>query len=82
MIEIEASAVSDFLSQHEVDEPIVINRQSAPHAVMIPYELFQAMHRANRQVLRVSELTEEDMKAIFNSKPPDDNAQYNDELDN
>jgi len=70
MIEIEASAVSDFLSRHEVDEPIVINRQNAPHAVMIPYELFQVMHAENRQVLGVDELTNGDLEAIHNSKPP------------
>ncbi len=36
MMEINANAVSDFLSQHEVAEPIMIKRQGVPHAVMIP----------------------------------------------
>ncbi len=54
MIKIDAAAVTDFLSQHEVDEPIVINRQGTPHAVMVPYEIFQIMHRNNRRSMSIS----------------------------
>jgi predicted nucleic acid-binding protein len=81
MVEIDASAVTDFLSQHEVEEPIVIKRQGAPHAVMIPYEIFQAMHRENRRAVRVDELTDEEIEGILNSKPSAESYQYNDELD-
>ncbi len=81
MMEIDANAVSDFLSQHEVAEPVMIKRQGVPHAVMIPYEIFQAMHRDNRRALRVEELTDEDMEAIFNSRPPTEHNQYNDETE-
>ncbi|WP_177421030.1 hypothetical protein [endosymbiont of Lamellibrachia barhami] len=53
-------------------------RQGVPHAVMIPKKS-SAMHRDNRRALRVEELTEEDLEAIFNSRPPTERNQYNDE---
>ena len=81
MIKIDANAVSDFLLQHEVDEPIVIRRQGEPHAVMVPYEIFQVMHRNNRRAVRVEELTDEDIEAIINSEPSAESYKYNDELD-
>ena len=66
-MEFETSDVSDVLSQYEVDMPIVIDRQAVPHAVMIPCELFQAMHKDNRQVLLVDELTGKGLKTIRNT---------------
>jgi PHD/YefM family antitoxin component YafN of YafNO toxin-antitoxin module len=81
MTEIDANAVTDFLSQHEVDEPIVIKRQGTPHAVMIPYDIFHAMHRENRQALRVDELTDEDIEAILDSKPPTGHGRSNGNFD-
>ena len=81
MIKIDAKAVADFLLQHEVDEPIVIKRQGAPHAAMIPCEIFQVMHRQNRKMVRVEELTDEEVEAILNSKPSAESYKYNDELD-
>jgi len=82
MIEINANAVSDFLSQHEVVEPIMIKRQGIPHAVMIPYEIYQAMHRESRKVVRVEELSDEEIKATSKSRPPTEHNQYNDESEN
>jgi PHD/YefM family antitoxin component YafN of YafNO toxin-antitoxin module len=66
-MEINAKAVSDFLERHAVEESIVIKRHGKPHAVMIPYEIFQAMRKESRKAILVEDLTEEDMKHITNS---------------
>ncbi|MDB4516974.1 hypothetical protein N9089_05175 [Crocinitomicaceae bacterium] len=81
MIVIDATMVSDFLFQNEVIEPITIKRQGVPHAVMIPYDIFEAMHRENRRAMRAGELTDEEVEDIRNSKPPAEHDHYNDELD-
>ena len=81
MIRIDANAVSDFLLQHDVDEPIVIKRNGEPHAVMIPYEIFQMMHKESRKAVRVEDLTDEEIEGILNSKPSAESYKYNDELD-
>ena len=81
MIVIDATMVSDFLFQHEVSKPITIKRQGVPHAVMIPYDIFGAMHRENRRAMNVDELTDQEIEDIHNSKPPAEHDQYNDELD-
>ncbi|HED19735.1 MAG TPA: hypothetical protein ENI74_09575 [Gammaproteobacteria bacterium] len=48
----------------------MIKRWGTPHAVMIPYDIFHAMRKENRQALRVDELTDEDIEAILDSHPP------------
>ena len=81
LIKIDASAVSEFLMQHEVNEPIVIKRLNEPHAVMLPYVIFQEMHRNNRRAVRVEALTDQDIEAMINSMPSAESFKYNDELD-
>jgi hypothetical protein len=81
MLKIDANAVSGFLLQQELVEPVVINRQGEPHAVMIPYEIFREMHKNSRQALGAGELTDEDIEAIINSKPSPESSKYNDELE-
>ncbi|PUB73887.1 MAG: hypothetical protein DBO99_19725 [gamma proteobacterium symbiont of Ctena orbiculata] len=78
---IDANTVSDFLIEHEVTEPIMIERQGVPHAVMVPYEVFRIMHRQNRRAMQVGELTKDEIQDIVDSKPSSDSNKYNDELD-
>ena len=77
VIKIDSSKVSDYLLQNEVSEPIVVKRQGVPHAVMIPYENFQVRRRENQRVVRVDELTVEEIEGIINSKPSAKSDKYN-----
>ena len=78
---IDSVEVQDYLLENDVTEPVTIKRNGHPLAVMIPYELYRAMHRDSRRVLRTVDLSEEDLEAILNSAPPDEHAKYDDELE-
>ncbi len=81
MQELDAADVSVWLHDNAVTETVTIKKNGNPHAVLIPYALFEVMHRNNRTVLRTDELTEEDLDAIRNSTPPEETRQFDDELD-
>jgi len=81
MQELDAAAVSVWLHDNAVIEAVTIKKNGSPHAVLIPYALFEIMHRNNRSVLRADELTEQDLDAIWKSTPPDETRQFDDELD-
>ena len=49
--------------------------------MMVPCDIFHAMHKENRQALRVDELTDEDIEAILNSRPPTGHGRHNDDYD-
>ena len=78
---LDANELSAWLRDHDVEEAVTVEKGGVAHAVMIPYALFQAMHRGNRTALRAAELGDEDLEAIRNSAPPADSARYDDELD-
>ena len=81
MEEIDAGDVSGYLAEHEVLDPVRIMRNGQPHAVMIPYEIFQIMHRNNRRAVRTEDLTDEDIEAIINAEVPDELKKYDHEMD-
>ena len=81
VIKIDSNAVSDYLLQHEVSEPVVIKRLGLPHAVMIPYENFELRRTENQRMLSVDELTVEEIESIINDKLSAKSYKHNDEFD-
>ena len=70
MHELDAADVSAWLLETEATEVVRVNKNGEPQAVILPYELYEAMHRSNRTSLRAGELDDEDLEVIRNSSPP------------
>ena len=81
MHELDISDVPAWLLETEVTEVVKVNNNGKPCAVILPYELFEAMQRNNRTALRADELSSEDLEAIRNSSPSEESGKYDDELD-
>jgi PHD/YefM family antitoxin component YafN of YafNO toxin-antitoxin module len=69
----------DFMLNNEVTEPVTVLRDGAPLAVLVPYDVFEAMNRKKRAV-PVEDLSEDDLKAIMNADIPEELKQYDDEV--
>lgn len=80
MQSIKADALSDFLKTNPIDRPIAIERDGDCHAVMIPFEMYQATHKAIRQAVRAEDLTDEQMRIILESEAAPECAKYDDEM--
>lgn len=70
----------DFLLKNDVSESIIIEKHGKPHAVMIPYELFEILRNQNRQAMHISELSDADMETILSAEIPEELKQYDDEV--
>ena len=70
----------DFLLKNDVSESVIIEKHGKPHAVMIPYELFEILRNQNRKAMHVSELSEDDMNTLLNAEIPEELKQYDDEV--
>ena len=70
----------DFMLKNDVSESVIIERHGKPHAVMIPYELFQILRDQNRKAMHISELSEDDMNTLLNAEIPEELKQYDDEV--
>ena len=81
MKSIKAEALSDFLKTNDIDTPVAIERDGVYHAVMIPFELYQATHKAMRQAVRAEDLTDDQMRIIRESEAAPECAKYDDEMD-
>jgi PHD/YefM family antitoxin component YafN of YafNO toxin-antitoxin module len=69
----------DFLLKNDVSESLIIEKHGKPHAVMIPYELFEILRNQNRQAMHISELSDEDMNTILSSEIPEELKQFDEE---
>ena len=72
--------VYEFLLKHDVDEPVTIVKHGEPHAVILPYEIFEAMRKNTRRALHVSELTKEELDAILTAEIPEELKQFDHEV--
>lgn len=70
----------DFMLKNDVSESVIIEKHGKPHAVMIPYELFQILRDQNRKAMHISELSEDDMNTLLNAEIPEELKQYDDEV--
>jgi len=72
----------DSLLNEEWFPPVGITHNGERRMVVIPADVFRAMHRASRKVFRVEELSEDQIKAIAESKMPEGFEHLDDELKN
>jgi hypothetical protein len=70
----------DYLLKNDVSESVIIEKHGKPHAVMIPYELFDILRNQNRKAMHISELSDDDMNTLLNAEIPEDLKQYDDEV--
>ena len=62
-------------------EPVVITEDGKRRLVIMSIEVFDSMRRGSRRVLHVSEMAEEDVKEIADSKMPEGLEHLDKELD-
>jgi hypothetical protein len=70
----------DFMLKNDVSESVIIEKHGKPHAVMIPYELFEILRNQNRKAMHISELSDEDMNTLLNAEIPEELKQFDDEV--
>ena len=61
-------------------EPIVVTRNGRERLVLLSAEEFKRLKRRDREVLRVDDFTEVDLKAIRNAEPPVEAAAFDHEV--
>lgn len=62
-------------------EPVTVTRNGRDKIVVISAEEYHRLKRRDRQVLRVEDLTAEDLAAIADAKPPSEATTFDDELE-
>lgn len=70
----------DSLLNEDWFPTIGITRDGERRMVVLPAEVFRSMHRASRRVIRVSEMSEQDLKEIAESEMPDGFEHLDEEL--
>lgn len=70
----------DSLLNEDWFPPIGITRNGERRMVVVPAEVFRAMHRASRKVVRTEDLSEDQIKAIAEAKMPDGLEHLDEEL--
>jgi PHD/YefM family antitoxin component YafN of YafNO toxin-antitoxin module len=70
----------DSLLNEEWFPPIGITRNGERRMVVIPADVFREIYRASRKVVHVSEMSEQDLKEIAESKMPEGYEHLDDEL--
>jgi len=70
----------DALLSVEYFPPVAVMHNGKPRLVVLPIEAFRSMHRASRKVVRVEDMTEQDIEEIANSKMPEGLEHLNDLL--
>jgi len=66
----------DGLLDEDWFEPIAITRNGEQRMVIVPAEIFHAMHKATRRAIRVEDLSDAAKKALRDAKvaEPDNNS--------
>jgi hypothetical protein len=62
-------------------EPVAITEDGKRRLVIMSIEVFESMRRGSRRVLHVSEMTEDDIREIADSKMPEGLEHLDSELD-
>ncbi len=70
----------DSLLNEDWFPTIGITRNGERRMVVVPVAVFRSMHRASRRVIDVSEMSEQDLKEIEESKMPDGFEHLDEEL--
>lgn len=70
----------DALLSVEYFPPVAVMHKGEPRLVVLPIEAYRSMHRASRRVVRVEDMTEQDIEEIANSKMPEGLEHLNDLL--
>ncbi|HVT24158.1 MAG TPA: hypothetical protein VHD95_05980 [Rhizomicrobium sp.] len=70
----------DSLLNEDWFPTIGITRDGERRMVVIPVDVFRSMHRASRRVIHVSEMSEQDLKEIAESKMPEGFEHLDEEL--
>lgn len=61
-------------------QPVVVTRNGRERTVLISAEEYTRLKRRDRQVLTLDDWTEEDIRALENSKPDPESYQFDHEL--
>ena len=64
-----------------LSEPLTVTRNGRDKIVVLSAEEYGRLKRRNREVLRVEDLSMEDLEAIAAAKPPAEAATYDREAD-
>lgn len=81
MQSIKADDLSALVKTNPIGRPVAVERDGDCHAVMIPFGMYQATHRAIRQAIRAEDLTDEQIRIILESEAAPECAKYDDEMD-
>jgi len=64
-----------------LNEPLTVTRNGRDKIVVLSTEEYSRLKRRDREVLRVEDLSAEDLKAIATAKPPAKAASFDDEVE-
>ena len=67
------------LADKALQEPVTITRNGRDRLVLISSEEYERMRRRDRRVIRIEDLSDEEMEEILNQRVPEEYA-YLDEL--
>ena len=62
-------------------EPVVVTRNGRDRVVVLAAEEYYRLKRRDREVLRVEDLTQEDLEAIAQARPPAESAKFDHEVE-
>lgn len=62
-------------------EPVIVTRNGRERTVLLSASEFQRLKRRDRQVLGLSDFTDEDIAAIERAQPPPETAEFDHEVD-
>jgi prevent-host-death family protein len=61
----------DSLLNEDFFPPIGITRNGERRMVVVPAEIFRAMHRSSRRAISTADLSKEQIKALIDAQPPE-----------
>jgi PHD/YefM family antitoxin component YafN of YafNO toxin-antitoxin module len=68
------------LADKALQEPVTITRNGRDRLVLISSEEYERMRRRDRRVIRVEDLSDEEMEEILKQRVPEEYDYLNDEL--
>ena len=68
------------LADQALQEPVTITRNGRDRLVLISSEEYERMRRRDRRVIRVEDLSDEEMEEILKQRVPEEYDYLNDEL--
>ena len=68
------------LSDKALQEPVTITKNGRDRLVVISSEEYERMRRRDRRVIRVEDLSDEEMEEILNQRVPEEYDYLNEEL--